>query len=202
MTTFDALLCTIVANPGDDTPKLALQHYCQEELSSDDLADLIQAKMDLMYYKPIDGYVHPPFRNPCQAADDLRSKIKWLETNMLEDDLDEEIKAIEQAFQLIVWLKMSPGDRKTIYARLMMMEMRHLTGATMHESLVWQPPLDDWDEDIEDEPEGDEPGSGESPHGENVPWNNGGLPTTIFRGVPVVVVPALVEDSTDADSTG
>lgn len=103
MSDFDAILCSVVDCPEEDIPKLVLCDYCREVLNSDALADLAVTKLSLLSYKPYQGPMGV-IRNPKQAAEDLRRRIRWLEEDLLEDGLDAEVKAIEEAFLIVAFL--------------------------------------------------------------------------------------------------
>lgn len=179
MNTFDAMLCAIVANPTDDTPKLALMDFCREELNSKELAELVECKMGLLKYPPLQSMRWEP--NPKQAAVDLRNQIRYTEDMLLEDGLDYYHIGINEAFFLVAFLtrrskwERYQGDHSnetSVRCREMLTQTQALKLEAKHEEERFMRPseLDDDDpfEDNEDE-------DGEMDD----------LPQIMFRGVPV-----------------
>lgn len=102
MSDFDALLCAIVGQPREDTPKLALVDYLMER-GLNDLAEIVVLKTRLLEYRPHLGMSKCP--NQSQAACDIRDRLKQLEEDILEDETDAEHKAIEETFFLVAYLR-------------------------------------------------------------------------------------------------
>jgi hypothetical protein len=132
MGTFDALLEAVAANPSEEMPRLLLADYCLGEMGSVRLQELVQAKSDLLAYPLSKGPMNQPCRNPCQAAEDLRQRIRDLEDDLLEADLDDAIQAIEVAFQQAAAAKY-PHSWQHHERALARRDMGRLTGGKWNE---------------------------------------------------------------------
>lgn len=185
MRDFDAILCAIVANPGDDTAKMALSDFCRDELSSNELATLVDCKMELLKYKPYRAMRWE--KSPKQAAVDLRNRIKYNEDLLLEDGLDHYHHAINEAFFLVAFLTRGnrweryEGNRRnetTIRCNEMLTLQHTLKLEAAHEKERFM----QYDELQDDDPfDDDEDEDGEMDD----------LPQIMFRGVPVVTTDQL-----------
>lgn len=106
MSDFQAILDAIANDPAEDTIKLALCDFCEDELSSSELAEVVRAKVDLLAYPPVQGMMRQWVRNPCQAADDLRQRIRDMEAVIIEDDdLENYLSRIEFAFGMAIAIR-------------------------------------------------------------------------------------------------